>query len=86
MIVVKELAISPIKSTALAHRREVYVTKQGIVEDRRFYVIHNESTLVTQRQMGTLALCVPTAYQLGCHAGIAEAIRKPYFNNSKEVI
>lgn len=68
MILVKELAISPNKSTALLHQLEVYVTKQGIVEDRRFHVIDNANTLVTQRYVGTLAL-VRTAYQLGSHVG-----------------
>lgn len=62
MIVVKELAISPIKSTALIHPSEVFVTQQGIVEDRRFYIIDEQGNLVTQRQVGTLAL-VSADYQ-----------------------
>lgn len=56
MIAVKELNVAPVKSTALVQPAEVYVTKQGIVEDRRFYIIDAQGKLVTRGKVGELTL------------------------------
>lgn len=56
MIVEKELTISPIKSTRLVHPDKVFVTDQGIVEDRRFYIIDDKSEIVTLKQVSALAV------------------------------
>ena len=56
MVTVKELTIAPVKSTALLRPLVVHVTGMGIIEDRRFYVVDAEGKLVTQRQVGALAL------------------------------
>ncbi|MSQ11644.1 MAG: MOSC domain-containing protein [Dehalococcoidia bacterium] len=62
MITVQELAIVPVKSTALVRPHSVHVAEQGIVEDRRFFVVDKEGSPVTQREEGKLAL-VQADYQ-----------------------
>lgn len=62
MITVQELTIAPVKSTALVRPRSVQVAEQGIVEDRRFFVVDKEGAPVTQREVGKLAL-VQADYQ-----------------------
>ena len=56
MITVNDLMITPIKSTSLIHLTAAYVAPDGILEDRRFYLVNSEGELVTQREVGALAL------------------------------
>ncbi|MBM3947049.1 MAG: MOSC domain-containing protein [SAR202 cluster bacterium] len=56
MITVQEIAVAPIKSTALMRPAAVRVTERGIVEDRRFLVINGDGRMVTGREVGALTL------------------------------
>jgi len=47
---------SPVKSLALLQPESVTVGHSGIVEDRRFHLIDADGRLLTQRQVGRLAL------------------------------
>jgi len=47
---------SPVKSLALLQPKSVTVGRSGIVEDRRFHLIDADGRLLTQRQVGGLAL------------------------------
>ena len=54
MITVEAIYIAPVKSLALASPDRVHVGIQGILEDRRFYLIDHQGGLLTQRQVGRL--------------------------------
>ncbi len=54
MIKVAAIHIAPVKSLGLAHPEAVQVGPNGILEDRRFYLIDQLGRLVTQREMGCL--------------------------------
>ncbi len=54
MITVSAIHIAPVKALGLAHPSAVQVGPQGIVEDRRFFLIDRLGRLVTQREMGCL--------------------------------
>ena len=54
MITVKAIHIAPVKSFALQHPQEVSVNNDGIVEDRRFYLVDQRGRLLTQREIGKL--------------------------------
>ena len=56
MPAIKSIHIAPVKSLALIDADTVQVGVHGISEDRRFLVRSREGVLVTQRQIGTLAL------------------------------
>ncbi|MSQ13870.1 MAG: MOSC domain-containing protein [Dehalococcoidia bacterium] len=62
MITVKEIAIAPVKATALVLPTSVRVAERGIVEDRRFLIINGDGRMVTSREVGALAL-VRAVYQ-----------------------
>lgn len=53
---IKSIHISPVKSLALLNADSVHVGIQGIAEDRRFLVRSRGGAMVTQRQIGRLAL------------------------------
>ena len=54
MITIEKIHISPVKSLGLINRDKVYVSKTGIPEDRRFFLLDDANKLVTQRQIGKL--------------------------------
>ena len=56
MPAIKSIHIAPVKSLALIDADTVQVGVHGISEDRRFLVRSREGVLVTQRQIGKLAL------------------------------
>ena len=56
MPAIKSIHIAPVKSLALIDADTVQVGVHGISEDRRFLVRNQEGVLVTQRQIGKLAL------------------------------
>ena len=56
MPVIKSIHISPVKSLALVSADAVRVGMRGIAEDRRFIVRSADGAMVTQRQIGKLAL------------------------------
>ena len=56
MPAIKSIHIAPVKSLALIDADTVQVGVHGILEDRRFLVRSREGVLVTQRQIGKLAL------------------------------
>ena len=56
MPAIKSIHIAPVKSLALIDADTVQVGVHGISEDRRFLVRSREGILVTQRQIGKLAL------------------------------
>jgi uncharacterized protein YcbX len=63
MITVATISLAPVKSLGLVHPQTVYVERQGIAADRRFYVIDQHGRLVTQRTHGPLVQVIPQ-YQL----------------------
>ena len=54
MKTVNAINISPVKSLGLIHPTTVQVTPEGIVEDRRLYLIGKDGKLLTQREVGRL--------------------------------
>lgn len=54
MITVSAIHIAPVKSLGLLHPNTVRVGTEGIVEDRRFYLIDAAERLVTQREVFSL--------------------------------
>ncbi|MDE0823428.1 MAG: MOSC domain-containing protein [Dehalococcoidia bacterium] len=56
MRTVAAIFTSPVKSLALLQPESVTVGYSGIVEDRRFHLIDADGRLLTQRQVGRLAL------------------------------
>ena len=54
MITVKTINIAPVKSLALVSPDRVQVDFNGILEDRRFYLVDDEGALLTQRELGRL--------------------------------
>ena len=56
MPAIKSIHIAPVKSLALIDADTVQVGVHGISEDRRFLMRNQEGVLVTQRQIGKLAL------------------------------
>ena len=60
-LTVAAIYLSPVKSLALVSREAVTLGPAGIAEDRRFHLIDGRGRLLTQRQLGRLAL-VSAAY------------------------
>ena len=54
MITVKAINIAPVKSLALVSPDRVKVDFNGILEDRRFYLVDGQGALLTQRELGRL--------------------------------
>ena len=54
MITVSAINIAPVKSLGLLHPNTVRVAVEGIVEDRRFFLIDAAERLVTQREQFSL--------------------------------
>lgn len=54
MILVENIYISPVKSLGLLEPDAVNIGTSGIAEDRRFYLIDRNGTVLTQRQIGPL--------------------------------
>ena len=54
MPTVAAINISAVKSFGLSHLQQVHVGTEGILEDRRFFLMSNRGRLVTQRQIGRL--------------------------------
>ena len=54
MITIEEIHISPVKSLALSHPSTVDVSSQGIISDRRLFLVDDRGRLVTQRHFGRL--------------------------------
>jgi len=59
VITVEAMHLAPVKSLGLVHPRTVHVERQGIVEDRRLYVIDQQGRLMTQRTHGPLVQVTP---------------------------
>ena len=49
------LSIAPVRSLALEHPEEIYLTELGVAEDRRFYLIDERGFLVDRVVVGHLA-------------------------------
>ena len=54
VITVQAIHIAPVKSLALQHPQAVHVSTNGILEDRRFYLVNQQGRLLTQREIGKL--------------------------------
>ena len=54
MISVENIYISPVKSLSLLETDVVHVGANGIVEDRRLYLIDENGAVLTQRKIGAL--------------------------------
>ena len=59
MITVASIHLAPVKSLGLVSPDTVHVTRRGIVEDRRLYLIDRHGRLVTQRTHGRLVQVTP---------------------------
>jgi hypothetical protein len=51
---VNRFSIAPVRSLGLEHPDEIFVTKVGVVEDRRFYLIDDDGRLVDRLVAGEL--------------------------------
>ncbi len=51
---VARLSIAPVKSLALLHPDEIYLTADGVVEDRRFYLVDETGRLIDGLVVGSL--------------------------------
>ena len=54
LITIGAIHVAPVKSLALTQADTVYVTPDGIAEDRRFYLTDRRGALVTQREASQL--------------------------------
>jgi uncharacterized protein YcbX len=54
MRTVQAIHVAPVKSLGLVHPHTVHVDFRGIIEDRRLYLIDEDSRLLTQRELGRL--------------------------------
>ena len=56
---VRAIHIAPVKSLGLVKPASVHVGPDGIVEDRRFFLVDQRGAVLTQRQLGTLVQVKP---------------------------
>lgn len=54
MLSIDRIHVAPVKSLGLTHPDQVHVGPMGIEEDRRFFLINGQGTLLTQRHIGRL--------------------------------
>ena len=54
MVTIEAIHVAPVKSLAVPGQAQARVSEDGIVGDRRFFVIDAAGRLVTQRQIGAL--------------------------------
>ena len=54
MISIATIHVSPVKSLGLINFDEIYVSRNGITKDRRFFLLDADNKLVSQRQIGKL--------------------------------
>ena len=96
MSAVTRLSIAPVRSLGLAHPAEIDVTEQGVVEDRRFYLIDDAGRLVDRHGSGrlvqvathtdpggeTLRLDLPDGTVVAGEIDLGEAVETPIYGRT----
>ena len=96
MSAVVRLSVAPVRSLGLAHPVEIELTEQGVLEDRRFYLIDEAGHLVDRHASGalvqvaaatdpdgrTLRLEFPDGSVVACEIELGEAVETPVYGRT----